>query len=80
MKRCDTCKYWDNNYDAGIPRAGRCNAVVQTWDSLEFNKDCDLVLKQIHKEKLAFVEDPNNYFYAGFITLPEFSCIQHRNK
>lgn len=81
MSTCLTCKYWKKfeKCPTELPGLGLCKAVVNYWDSTEWNdeEECDgRVLKKQYANRLAFVRDASDYS-AYLYTFPNFGCVQY---
>ena len=80
MERCKTCKFWEppkSQSYGEVPGVGRCQKVVQFWDSAEWDEDGDgRKLRPEFADALAFVQDGSDY-RADLYTKPEFGCVQH---
>lgn len=74
---CKTCMHWSHSYnDNGL---GVCSAMFLLWACTEWRNiggNCSRVLKDEHKDKMAFVQDKSDYS-ANLLTKPDFGCVMH---
>jgi hypothetical protein len=71
----EPCKKHETGHSQGL---GRCNAVPMLWEATKWDENGDERIL-INPEQKAFVQDGSDYS-ATFYTMPDFGCVQHKEK
>lgn len=77
MKRCETCKHWEQHSRNYLPQFGKCHGIGMNYGATEWSKEeGTLVLKAGYEHVKAFVEDGSDY-YAALTSTKDFGCVMH---